>query len=93
MKISQERDGHSCDDDIVKRTHKMLDQIDKRHSGGCDDGKSLDSVIDMLMEEGGVDGNPAAGDANGRRDVDDAVGDRPMPFAHHHLHDTLFHDH
>ncbi|MGI9498698.1 MAG: hypothetical protein ACR2P3_01555, partial [Geminicoccaceae bacterium] len=58
----------------------------------CNESKSLDSVVDMLMEEGGVDGKPAASDTNGngKWDFGDAIGERPMPFVHHHLHSALF---
>ena len=93
-KVLNERDGNSYDKDVVKQAHKMLDQIDDGCLDHCNESKALDSVIDMLMEDGGVDGQPAAGDSNGngRRDKGD-VFDRRMPYVHHHLHDALFHDH
>lgn len=64
-KIADKMDGNSYDKDIVKQAEKMLDQIDKGCLSDCAEGKALDSVIDMLMEEGGVDGEPAANDLNG----------------------------
>ena len=74
----------------------MLEGIDDGDLNGCNESKALDSVIEMLMEEGGVDGKPAAGDTNGngRRDGFEGIIDRPMPFVHHHgLHHALFDDH
>lgn len=94
-KIKEIKDGNSYDKDVVDQAHKMLDQIDDGHLSGCNESKALDSVIDMLMGEGGVDGKPAAGDrnGNGRRDLGDGISDQPIPFHHHGLHDALFHSH
>ncbi|MEZ5932778.1 MAG: hypothetical protein R3F54_12615 [Alphaproteobacteria bacterium] len=64
-KIADRMDGNSYDKDIVKQAEKMLDQIDKGCLSDCAESKALDSVIDMLTEEGGVDGKPAANDVNG----------------------------
>ena len=92
--IKDQMDGNSYDKDVVKQADKMLEQIDGGHLSDCNEGKSLDSVIDMLMEEGGVDGKPASGDTNGngRRDGLEGIGDRPIfaPMPHHHLHGALF---
>ncbi|MGI9420104.1 MAG: hypothetical protein ACR2RA_19950 [Geminicoccaceae bacterium] len=94
-KIMQQRDGNSYDKDMVDQAKNMLDQIDDGNLDCCNKSKALDSVIDMLMDEGGVDGKPAGNDGNGNgmRDIGDLVGDRPMPFHHHSLHDVLFHRH
>lgn len=93
-KVREERDGNSYDKDIVKQARKMLDQIDEGDLNGCNESKALDSVADMLMEEGGVDGKPAASDTDGNGGEDgDHCCDRPMPFVHHHLHSVLFDDH
>lgn len=83
--IREKMDGNSYDKDIVKQAEKMLDQIDNGCLSECGESKAMDSVIDMLMEEGGVDGKPAANDTNGdgyfnKRDAFAVWQDRPMAF-------------
>jgi hypothetical protein len=81
------KDGDSYDKDIVKQAHKMLDRIGDGHLNDCGESKALDSVIDMLMQDGGVDGKPAEGDlnGNGRRDKwEDRIAH--MPAIAHHIH-------
>jgi len=93
-RIADKMDGNSYDKDIVKQAEKMLDQIDSGCQSDCSESKSLDQVIEMLMEEGGVDGKPASSDTNGngRHDRGEGGHGRPMPMVHHHLHHALFND-
>ena len=93
--MRQKQDGNSYDKDIVKQADKMLDQIDEGHLSDCNESKALDSVIDMLTEEGGVDGMPASNDVdgNGREEpryqpVKGILGHAVA--AHQHLHSALF---
>lgn len=58
-------DGNSYDKDIVKQAEKMMDSIDSSNLNDCNASKAMDSVIDMLTKEGGVDGKPADNDHNG----------------------------
>lgn len=78
------QDGNSYDKDIVKQAEKMMDSIDDSNLNGCNAGKAMDSVIDMLMGEGGVDGKPAGNDHDG-----DGRGDRGPRRGGglYHLHD------
>jgi hypothetical protein len=93
-KIRAAIDGNSYDKDIVKQAEKMLNEIDDGCLSECGKSKAMDSVIDMLMEEGGVDGKPAddgchehkSGWANGWRDHPnhDFWGGRPLPIFRSH---------
>lgn len=76
-------DGNSYDKDVVKQAEKMLDQIDDGKLDPENEAKMLDSVIDMLMTDGGVDGKPAASDTNGNgwNDRWDDMRDRPVSWA------------
>ncbi|MEM8948512.1 MAG: hypothetical protein AAGA21_02930 [Pseudomonadota bacterium] len=90
--MRERQDGNSYDKDIVKQAEKMLEQIDDGCLSDCAESKALDSVIDMLMEEGGVDGKPASSDTNGngRQDGCEGLHDGPPHFIHHHLHSALY---
>ncbi len=84
-KIKEKMDGNSYDKDIVKQAEKMLNEIDDGCLSECGESKAMDSVIDMLMEEGGVDGKAASNDMNGdgyfnKRDAFLAWQDRPIAF-------------
>jgi hypothetical protein len=52
----------------------MLDKIDDSCLSNCARSKAIDSVIDMLEEDGGVDSKPA----------DDGCDDHDSGWSHHH---------
>jgi hypothetical protein len=88
-KIREQMDGNSYDKDIVKQAEKMLDDIDKSCLSDCAKGKAMDQIIDMLGEEGGVDGKPAGDDCSGKHgwaggDRHDFWSVRPLPHIHTH---------
>lgn len=90
------KDGNSYDKDIADQAQKMLDKIDDSCLSDCAKSDAMDSVIDMLQNEGGVDGKPAGNDSNGdgwHNGADHDCGDvRPLPwFGHHVMHHE--HDH
>ena len=92
--LNEKKDGNSYDNDIVKQADKMLEQIDDGDMSDCNECKALDSVIDLLMEEGGVDGKPASNDTNGNGWSARGEGsyDHPIAFGHQSLHGALFDD-
>jgi hypothetical protein len=64
-KLMDQLDGNSYDKDIAKQGEKMLDGIENGKLDGCEKGKALDQLIEMLTGEGGVDGKAAGNDRNG----------------------------
>lgn len=83
-------DGNSYDKDIVDQARKMMDGIEDSDLNGCNAGKAMDSVIDMLMEEGGVDGKPAGNDRDGDGWGDRHEGSKPSGGLWHlHDHNTM----
>ena len=79
-------DGNSYDKDIVDHAEKMLESIDDSNLNDCNASKAMDSVIDMLMEEGGVDGKPAGNDhdGDGWRDYGESRGGGLWHVLDHH---------
>lgn len=85
-------DGNSYDQDMVEKAEEMLEKIDGSCLSECGKGKAMDGVIDMLTEEGGVDGEPAAdgcgdeGDGGSCDGGDDWMNTLPHPAHDFHLH-------
>ena len=80
-------DGNSYDKDIVEQAKRMLEKIDDSCLSDCGKSKAIDSVIDLLNRDGGVDGKPADnGLVHGwRNDPDHNLwGARPLPIFHSH---------
>ncbi|MEL6963505.1 MAG: hypothetical protein AAFO01_12155 [Pseudomonadota bacterium] len=74
-------DGESYDDDIVEQAQAMLEKIDESCLSDCGKNKAMGQVIDMLAEEGGVDGKPAE-DSGPDYHPHDYWSSRPL----HHFH-------
>ena len=89
--LMKDRAENSYDKDIVKQAERMLETIDDGKLDAENEAQMLDSVIDMLMKEGGVDGKPASGDTdgNGWDDRWDDLRNRPLPTAYGIARDHL----
>ena len=76
-------DSNSYDQDMVDQAEKMLEKIDESRLSDCGKNRAMGQVIDMLGEEGGVDGRPAE---DSRRDycLRDYWSSRSLPHFHTH---------